>query len=194
MSHWLKIQNGCHTTLMRSLCLLIGWFSSCLNSSMERTKVMPHKGEGKREVEMMQKKVSMRRGVKIRISTCHSTGTPLPVHPHCQHQKPLWDQKKYWNELQRQSSLGRWRSPQSLPTQQLAQMAAEAGTSTLDGEEPAPKKLHPTVGGKAPRKSSWRPRYSRKPRNTNQGQLLFVRSAGFKRAQSSSFRNSPSHG
>ena len=44
------------------------------------------------------------------------------------------------------------RSPQLSPTQQLAQMAAEAGPSMSDGEEPARKKLHPTVGGKASRK------------------------------------------
>ena len=43
-------------------------------------------------------------------------------------------------------------SPQSSLTQQLAQMAAEARSSTLGGEELARKKLHPTVGGKAPRK------------------------------------------
>ena len=41
------------------------------------------------------------------------------------------------------------RSPLSLLTQQLAQMAAEAGPSAL-GEEPAQRKLCPTVGGKAP--------------------------------------------
>ena len=34
-----------------------------------------------------------------------------------------------------------WRLPQSLPTQQLAQMAVEAGPSMLCGEEPARKKL-----------------------------------------------------
>ena len=39
--------------------------------------------------------------------------------------------------------------PSSLPTQELAQMAVEARPSAL-GEEPAKKKLHPTVGGKAP--------------------------------------------
>ena len=39
----------------------------------------------------------------------------------------------------------------SLPTQQLDQMAVEAGPSVL-GEEPAKRKLHPTVGGKAPQK------------------------------------------
>ena len=42
-------------------------------------------------------------------------------------------------------------SPLSLPTQQLAQMATEAGPSA-SGEEPAQRKLCPTIGGKAPRK------------------------------------------
>ena len=42
------------------------------------------------------------------------------------------------------------RSPQSLPTQMLAQMAVEAGPSTSGREEPAHKKLQPTMGGKAP--------------------------------------------
>ena len=41
---------------------------------------------------------------------------------------------------------------ESSPTQQLAQMAAEAGPSTLGREEPARKKLQLTVGGKALRK------------------------------------------
>ena len=39
-------------------------------------------------------------------------------------------------------------SPSSLPTQQLAQMAAEAGPTVL-GEEPVKRKLWPTMGGKA---------------------------------------------
>ena len=43
------------------------------------------------------------------------------------------------------------RSLLSLPTQQLAQMAAESGPSAL-GEEPICRKLQPTVGGKAPQK------------------------------------------
>ena len=42
------------------------------------------------------------------------------------------------------------RSLSSLPTQQLAQMAAETGPSTLGGEELVRRKLWPTVGGKAP--------------------------------------------
>ena len=43
------------------------------------------------------------------------------------------------------------RSPPSLLTQQLAQMAVEAGPSVL-GEEPVKRKFFPTVGGKAPQK------------------------------------------
>ena len=49
-------------------------------------------------------------------------------------------------EVSRLEGVGR--SPSSLPTQQLAQMAAEAGPS-VSGEEPPQRKLCPTVGGKA---------------------------------------------
>ena len=44
------------------------------------------------------------------------------------------------------------RSPSSLPTQQLAQIAVQAGPSTSGKEEPVRRKLQPTVGGKAPQK------------------------------------------
>ena len=40
--------------------------------------------------------------------------------------------------------------PQSLLTQQFAQMAAEAGPSMLGGKKPARKKLQHTMGSKAP--------------------------------------------
>ena len=43
------------------------------------------------------------------------------------------------------------RSPSLSPTRQLVQMAVEAGPSA-SGEEPARRKLRPTVGGKAPQK------------------------------------------
>ena len=39
-----------------------------------------------------------------------------------------------------------------MPTQQLAQMAAEAGPSKFGEEEPVRRKLQPTMGGKAPQK------------------------------------------
>ena len=60
------------------------------------------------------------------------------------------------DEAERWVEEARWleevgRLPLSLPTQQLAQMAAEAGPSA-SGEEPAKRKLCPTVGGKAPQK------------------------------------------
>ena len=53
-------------------------------------------------------------------------------------------------EARRMEEVGR--SPSSLPTQQLAQMAAEAGPSASGQEEPVRRKLQPTVGGKAPQK------------------------------------------
>ena len=44
------------------------------------------------------------------------------------------------------------RSPELSLTQQLAQVAMEAGPSMLGGEEPASGKLGHTVRGKAPQK------------------------------------------
>ena len=62
--------------------------------------------------------------------------------------------EKMLEEAERWVEEARWledvgRSPSSLPTQQLAQMAAEAGPSA-SGEEPVQRKLWPTVEGKAP--------------------------------------------
>ena len=57
-------------------------------------------------------------------------------------------------EAERQVEEARWleevgRSPSSLPTQQLAQMAAEAGPSVF-GEEPAEKEASPYSGRQSP--------------------------------------------
>ena len=60
------------------------------------------------------------------------------------------------------------RSPSSLPTQQLVQMAAEAGPSA-SGEEPARRKLRPTIGGKAPWKEFLEAGKVKKPRRYQPG-------------------------
>ena len=52
---------------------------------------------------------------------------------------------KHIVEVEQLEKVGRL--PQSLPTQQLAQMAVEARPSTFGGEEPARKKLQLTEGG-----------------------------------------------
>ena len=49
------------------------------------------------------------------------------------------------------------------PTQQLAQMATEAGPSMLGGKEPARKKLQPIMGGKTPRKEFLKARKLKRP-------------------------------
>ena len=71
-------------------------------------------------------------------------------------------------EAERQVEEARWLEEvgQSLslsPTQQLAQMAAEAGPS-VSGEEPAKRKLCPTMGGKAPQKEFLKAGHVKKPR------------------------------
>ena len=60
------------------------------------------------------------------------------------------------------------RSPSSSPTQQLAQMAVEAGPST-SGEEPARRKLCPTIAGKAPQKEFLKAGKVKKPRKYQPG-------------------------
>ena len=76
-------------------------------------------------------------------------------------------------EAERQVEEARWledvgRSPSSLPTQQLAQMAVEARPSAL-GEEPVRRKLCPTVGGKAPQKEFLKARKVKKTRKYQPG-------------------------
>ena len=58
--------------------------------------------------------------------------------------------EKQVEEARRLEGVGR--SPSSLQTQQLAQMAVEAGPSALGKEKPVRRKLQPTMGGKAPQK------------------------------------------
>ena len=83
---------------------------------------------------------------------------PSPVHHPSPARKPspTREAEKMVEEAERQVEEARQleevgRLPSLSPTQQLAQMAAEAGPS-VSGEEPAKRKLCPTVGGKAPQK------------------------------------------
>ena len=83
---------------------------------------------------------------------------PSPIyHPSpARKPSPMREEEKKLEEAERWVEEARWledvgRSPSSLPTQQLAQMAAETRPSAL-GEEPVRMKLQPTVGGKAPKK------------------------------------------
>ena len=71
---------------------------------------------------------------------------PLPVRE--EEEKQVEEAERWVEEARRLEDVGRL--PSSLPTQQLAQMAAEAGPSTLGQEEPARRKFQLTIGGKAP--------------------------------------------
>ena len=107
---------------------------------MVRMKVTPRKGR-EREREMDE---DQGRGPKP------SSEAPTPVDPPAPVLETPPDQdemRRRVAEAEQLEEVGR--SPQSLPTQQ---MAAEAGPSTSGGKDPARKKLHPTVRGKASRK------------------------------------------
>ena len=118
-----------------------------LASSMARTKLTPRKRE---------------RGSEKRVLRCKDARKALaekgrrPPSP-IQHPSPAKEASPRREEVEKQVEEARWveevgRSPSSSLTQQLAQMAAEAMPSTLGREKPARRRLHPTVGGKAPHK------------------------------------------
>ena len=72
---------------------------------------------------------------------------------------PMREEEKRLEEAERWVEEARWledvgRSPLLSPTQQLAQMAAEARPSDLGREEPVRRELQPTMGGKAPGRNS----------------------------------------
>ena len=158
---------------------------------MARTKVTPKKErEGRRVLQTPEEcRRILRKGRR----------PPSPVHHPFPARKPspAREVEKMVEEAGRQVEEARWLeevgwSLSSSPTWQLAQMAAEARPSAL-GEEPAVRKLCPTVGGKAPRRSSSQQERSRSPGSTGLAQLPSMRSGSFKRALISWFRNSPSH-
>ena len=103
---------------------------------MARMKVKVRGGE------MMHKRISKKREVKTRAQVLAMVQGPITSAPLSPAQEtPLGPEEmiKCIAEVEQLEEVGR--SPQSLPTQQLAQMATEARPSTLGGEEPAHKKL-----------------------------------------------------
>ena len=86
------------------------------------------------------------------------------------------------------------RSLSSLPTQQLAQMAAEAGPSA-SGEGACPKEAPPYCWRQGPMEGVPEGRErSKSPGSTSLAQLPSARSGGIRRVLNSLFRSSPSHG
>ena len=148
-------------------------FLSLFSNSMARTKITPRKERvGKTVLRTSEERARLtstarlgedrrsrrrlaRRASKEKIP---EKQPPSPVHhpspaksssPAREVEQMLEEMKERVEEASKLAEVGR--SPSSSPTRQMAQMAAEAGPSA-SGEEPARRKLRPTVGGKAPRK------------------------------------------
>ena len=156
---------------------------------MARTKVTPKKEregrtvirtkaerarlakEAKKEVEKAKgARREKERARQAREENAAKKGPPSPVHHPSPVKRPspvreveqmLEEAERWVEEARRLEEVGQ--SPSLLPTQQLAQMAVEAGPSVL-GEEPARRKLHPTMGGKAPQKEFLKAGKVKKPR------------------------------
>ena len=115
---------------------------------------------------------------------------PMPEDPQVSEVEKAPTQSKLERRVVEAERLGEVeRLPESSPTKQLAQMAAEAGPSMSGGEQPARRKLWPTVGGKAPWKEFLQAGQIKKPQKYQPGQVVFMKSASSKRALSSSSRN-----
>ena len=119
-----------------------------ISIAMARTKLMPKKERKERWV-LWTKAAQKEMAAKGRRP-------PSPVHHPSPAKKPspMREEEKRLEEAERQVEEARQmedvgRSLSSSPTQQLAQMAAEARSSALE-EDPVQRKLQPTMGGIAP--------------------------------------------
>ena len=124
---------------------------------------------------------------------------PSPVHHPSPAKKPspMREEEKRMEEAEKQVEEARWledvgRSLSSLPTQQLAQMAMEAGPSDLEGRSQSGGSSDLPWEAKPPRRNSSGLVKWRRPGSTGLAQLLFKRSGSSRRALNSSSGNSPS--
>ena len=111
---------------------------------MVRTKVTPRQGKSSVETSILQKRAVTRvEGREKRpLSLVHPPTPAKEATPQAE------EKMRRIAEAEQLKGVGR--SPLSSLTQQLAQMAAEAGPSMSGKEEPVRRKLQLTVGGKAP--------------------------------------------
>ena len=137
-------------------------FFSYFLSSMARTKLTLKKDRKEREGRWVLRPKAERERIATEVrkekNRAKKSRPPSPVH----HPSPAKRPSPMREVEQMLEEAGRWveeasrlvevgQLPLSSPTQQLAQMATEAGPST-SGEEPARRKLCPTIGGKAQQK------------------------------------------
>ena len=156
---------------------------------MARTKVTPKKErEGRKVLRTLEecKRISKK-----------GRRPPSPVHHPSPARKPspVREVEQMLDKAERWVEEARWleevgQSPSSLPTQQLAQMAVEAGPSAL-GEEPAKRKLCPTMGGKAPWKEFLKAGHVKKPRKYQPGTVALQEIRQFQKSTELLIRKLP---
>ena len=154
------------SSFVTSISKLLPNLSIYLNR-MARTKLTPTKLREERRVVWSRedREAVATRGRRPPSPTHHPSSAKRP--------SPAREEEQRLEEAERQVEEARWleevgRSPSSLPTWQLAQMATEAGPSAL-GEEPVKRKLCPTMGGKAPQKEFRKAQKVKKPRRYQPG-------------------------
>ena len=160
---------------------------------MVRTKVMPKKERRGDRCVLWPREARQKIAKKGRRlpSLVHHPSPARKLSPTREEEKRLDEAERWVEEARWLEDVGR--SSSLLSTQQLAQMAAEAGPSAL-GDEPVRRKLWPTMGGKAPQKEFLQAGKVKKTRKYWPGTVAIWEICGSKRALSSLSGNSPSHG
>ena len=154
------------SSFVTSISKLLSNLSIYLNR-MARTKLTPKKLRGERRVVQSKedREAVATRGRRPPSPIHHPSPAKRPS-PMREEEQRLEEAERWVEEARQLEEVGRF--PLSSSIQQLAQMAAEAGPSTL-GEEPVKRKLCPTMGGKAPWKEFLKTRKVKKPRRYQPG-------------------------
>ena len=144
-----------------------------LRSTEERARLAREARQGGERSEQVRR--SRRLARQARKEEKKEKKPPSPVHYPSPAKRPsptrevaqtLEEMVRWVEEARQLEEVGR--SPLLSPTRQLAQMATEDGPSAL-GEEPAQRKLCPTIGGKAPQKEFLKAGKVKKPRKYQPG-------------------------
>ena len=123
-------------------------------SSMAKTKVTPRKGQ-------QRKARKVKTQVEVHVAPTEPPALAEPPVPTEKAPPTPGKVERRRVEARKLEKVGRLL--ESFPTQQLAQMATEAGLSISGGKELARKKLQLIVGGKVPRKEFLKARKLKRP-------------------------------
>ena len=170
-----KIQDGCHITLtrLRLYCLLIGWFSFHLNSSMPRTKMMPRKAERERVRQVRTRVAAPKPSLEAPYTSrppSSSTGNPS---------RPRWNEGQSGRGGAAQ---GGWEVTAVVANPTVGPDGCGGWAIYVRWEGANLKEVQSLLWkAKPPERTSWQLESWRRHKSTNWGPWLFAKYSSFKR-------------